>query len=745
MHRLLARQLKKLGLNEGSLPDEGAWQSLILQVDLSYQEADRDRYILERSLIISSDEMQQLYEQLKSSSEARMRAITDALPDLMFLHDEDGRYVEVFASSSPDSLYRNVEGLQGRLLEDVFDPLMAERFRETFDRVLEENRIQFLEYEMSVTAGVREFEARVVPTDYRVDDRRTLVSLVRDVTERNRTEARARLVSKVMEASREGVLILDENKRVLSTNPAFERLFRKPAKEILGTESDFCRDADDPDSFDAVWQQVDAKGGWQGELTIRHSEEECLLLWVTLDAVKLDRFDKQYYVAVLTDVSEIQHSRKELEHVATHDALTGLPNRLLFQDRLEQAVNRAIRSEKPGALLFLDLDRFKSINDSLGHQVGDKLLKQVAGRLQQLLRDEDTLARLGGDEFTLVVEGMDRPEQAVVIAEKILDAFAVPYAFDEYKLEIKTSIGISIFPRDGEDCDLLIKHADTAMYSAKEAGRNQFQFFTQDLTSSAYEFFSLEQDLRRAIGGNEFSLRYQPQFDLASGRFIGLEALIRWHSAVRGDVSPGDFIPVAEVTGQIESIGYWVINEACRQLSKWRSGGHGVKRLAINLSRKQLVNPGLAENIAQLLEGHGVSGGLLEFEITESAIIEQGDVAYQNLVALSEMGAELAIDDFGTGHSSLVNLKRFPLNRLKIDQSFVRDLARDLNDEAIVRATVALGKSLGMKVIAEGVETSLQLEFLRSAGCDEVQGFLFAAPLTADEVVRYFEAVAVHD
>jgi len=446
---------------------------------------------------------------------------------------------------------------------------------------------------------------------------------------------------------------------------------------------------------------------------------------------------------MLRCVSELKQSRQELEHIATHDSLTGLPNRILFQDRLQQAVSRSLRTGKPGAVLFLDLDRFKVINDSLGHQVGDELLIKVGDRLSTILRQEDTLARLGGDEFTLIVEQLDGEEQAMLVADKVLHAFKVPFEPGKYKLEITTSVGISIFPRDGTDVDALTKQADIAMYSAKEAGRNRYRFFTQDLTSSEYEFFSMEQDLRKALPQDELSLVYQPQFRLENNQLIGFEVLLRWSSPRRGEVRPVEFIPVAEITGLIEPIGKWVIEEACRQIVAWKHEGWDFGRIAINLSRRQLASSALIPALKEMLDRYGVDGRQLEFEITESSIIEQDDVAYRNLQQLDEMDIELAIDDFGTGHSSLVNLKRFPLSRLKIDRTFVKDVNKDVNDEAIIRATIALGQSLGMKVIAEGVETQPQLDFLRDVGCDEVQGYLLGKPVSARETEALFDRLAM--
>jgi len=733
MHRLLARQLKKLGLSLDQAPQLSDWQQLLEKVGSSYQATDDDRYTLERALTVSSDEMQELYQQLKSSSEARMSAIAAALPDLLFVQDEDGRYLEVFAAN-PDKLYRDPARIKGKLMSEIFPAPMVEEFQAVLKEALATGKLQIFEYQLQVPEGKLDFEARVVEADYQVGDRRTLLALVRDVTQAKEASAHANLTSRVVEAVKEGVVIMDERRCIMSVNPAVGNMLLSSSAQLVGKPADFLRDALDERLQDEMWEAVRQAEGWRGEMTLRRADGELIPLWVTLSVVKTDQSSAKNYVALLNDISEIRESQLELEVLATHDSLTGLPNRLLFHDRLERAVSRAVREGRQGALLFLDLDRFKGINDSLGHQVGDQLLREVSHRLADIVREDDTLARLGGDEFTLIVEQLDNPAHTLLVARKAMQAFEEPFFANGYEIHVTTSIGISIFPQDSTEVHELIRYADTAMYAAKQKGRNQFQYFSHELVSSAYEDFSMDQDLRKAVNKQEFTLNYQPQFDLASGRCIGVEALLRWHSASRGQVPPGVFIPLAEVTGLIDSLGDWVLEAACQQMCEWRERNVDFGRMAVNLSSRQLMNPRLADSIGMILGKYGLAGVLFEFEMTESAIIDRGDLAYQNLLALHELGAQLAIDDFGTGHSSLVNLKRFPLNRLKIDRTFVRDVAHDQDDEAIIHATIALAKNLGMRVIAEGVESQVQLDFLRQAGCDEVQGYLLGRPLPATEV-----------
>ena len=739
MHSVLLRQLKRLQLFRDTPPDKAAWQLFLDRIDATYEENDQERYTLERSLRVSSEEMQELYQQLKSSSEARIRAIAEALPDLLFLFDEEGKYLEIFAGSTPELLVKELSTLKGKHISDVLPDDIVEVIMEAIRQALETGKVQVIEYTLDVQAGRRDFEARIAPSDYTADGRRTLICLARDLTEAKKIEAKSKLIGQVVQAATEGVVILDTNRNVVSVNPAFEKMFGISAEDVLGAEAGFCADAENPDVYDQIWETIDKEGSWQGELAARRSRGDVFPLWMTLDAAHMQSNTITHYVALLTDISEIKQSRQELEHTATHDSLTGLPNRILFADRLEQAVSRTLRTGKPGAVMFLDLDRFKVINDSLGHQIGDQLLKSVADRLSTLLRKEDTLARLGGDEFTLIVEQLEGEEQARLVADKIQNAFKEPFQSGEYKLEVTTSTGISVFPRDGTDVDNLTKQADIAMYSAKEAGRNRYRFYTEDLTSSEYEYFSMEQDLRRALPRNELSLVYQPKFRLSDNQLVGFEALLRWISPKRGEVGPADFLPLAEISGLIEPIGNWVLEEVCRQIVTWRREGWDFGRIAVNLSRRQLASASLIPVLNEMLSRYRIDGSCLEFEITESSIIEQDDQAHLNLQQLDGLNIELAIDDFGTGHSSLVDLKRFPLSRLKIDRTFIKDVHKDPDDEVIIKATIALGQSLGLSVIAEGVESQVQLEFLQNAGCDEGQGYLFGSPVTARETAALFD------
>ena len=437
---------------------------------------------------------------------------------------------------------------------------------------------------------------------------------------------------------------------------------------------------------------------------------------------------------------ERRANEERLRHQAYHDSLTGLPNRTSLVERVGEAIRRGGRNGETFAVLFLDLDSFKDVNDSLGHPVGDLLLKAVAERLQPALREEDTVARLGGDEFVVTLLQLKRTEHAAVVAEKILTAVSgTPYAIEGRELSITASIGISVFPEDGKDVNELIKNADAALYHAKKMGRNNFQFFSKDIGARAFAILSMEHSLRRALDRGEFLLHFQPQMELVSGRTVGAEALIRWMHPDMGMVSPAEFIPIAEERGLIVAIGDWVINEACRQNREWQQAGLPAIPVAVNLSALQFRHKSLIDKIAAALSKSALSAAFLEMELTESAVMQDSESAVSTMRAMKEMGLHLSIDDFGTGYSSLNYLKRFPLDKLKIDRSFVRGLPDDADDAAIANAVLGMARALRLKVIAEGVENAHQAEFLRQHGCDEIQGYYFGRPMPAEQFARFLQ------
>jgi diguanylate cyclase (GGDEF)-like protein len=422
--------------------------------------------------------------------------------------------------------------------------------------------------------------------------------------------------------------------------------------------------------------------------------------------------------------------------LAQFDSLTGLPNRHLFQDRLAQSVALARRGGATMAMLFIDLDRFKLVNDTMGHAAGDRLLKEAAVRLSRSVRASDTVARLGGDEFAATLLDLSRPGDAAVVAQKIIDALAEPFMLDGHDAYVSGSVGIALFPGDSEDAAGLVMNADAAMYRAKERGRNNYQFYTRALNERAMQRLALESSLRKALDRQEFLLHYQPRLSLKTGRICGMEALLRWNHPERGVVAPAEFIPVLEETGLIVPVGEWVLRSACRQVRLWADEGLPVTSMAVNLSARQFQAPDLERSLMEILSGAGIDARVMELEITESLLIDDPDRAARTLRSLAACGLKISVDDFGTGYSSLAYLKRFPLDALKIDRSFVRDIARDADDAAITVAIIDLAHALGMEVVAEGVETRGQLDFLARHGCDEIQGFFFSPPIDAAQCAR---------
>jgi diguanylate cyclase (GGDEF)-like protein len=456
----------------------------------------------------------------------------------------------------------------------------------------------------------------------------------------------------------------------------------------------------------------------------------------------------RYLLRTMQAFENVRKSKKEIHHLAFYDALTNLPNRRLFGDRLQQAVEMARRNNNLMGILFIDIDNFKRINDSFGHSVGDKLLRTVASQLVTCLRRSDSVgrdlddelisvARLGGDEFTVLLSHLEKAEDAARIAKRIIDAVSVPFLIGDEEVVVTPSIGIAVFPYDGEGVEELVKNADTAMFHAKENGKNNYQFYTNSMSATAFERLTMESALRKGLGNGEFEMYYQPKIDLASNKTVGLEALVRWNHPEMGLVSPADFIPLAEDTGLIVPLGEWVFRTVCSQMQSWSNAGQQPLRVAVNLSACQFRQTMLRQLIKRVLYETGVVPELLELELTESVIMDDIQASSTLLREFKEMGVHISMDDFGTGYSSLSLLKRLPLDTLKIDQSFVRDITTDSDDAAIVHAVISLAHSLRLRVIAEGVETREQLEFLRERGCDEVQGFLYSRPLPVAEIEKW--------
>ncbi len=545
----------------------------------------------------------------------------------------------------------------------------------------------------------------------------------------------------VIESMMESVVFVGKDLRILKVNASTLSLLGYEEDELIGRPLHGIVNA----NGDRLLTTADVtKGCWESQFLAKDGKKIPIHFSSSLVYDNSDQTEK--IVCVATDITplrsvedKLRQNEKDLNFLAHHDHLTGLPNRLLYRDRLEQAMGRARRSGQKVAVLVLDLDRFKNLNESLGHQFGDDLLCEVAERLKKLLRGTDTVARFGGDEFAFIMPEFQTDMQVLTFAEKILSSLQAPFEIHNHQIYSTASIGVSIYPDDGSSEETLLQCADAAMYQAKKQGRDNYRFYTAEMNARTHEFLTLENDLRRAVEKEQLLLHYQPQVDLASGEVVGVEALLRWAHPEKGLVSPADFIPIAEESGLIVPVGEWVLRSACQQSGVLRQLGFAQVRMAVNISARQFQDAGFLAMVKRVLVETGMDPCLLELELTESLLMDDTDNAIQVLRTLRSFGVQLAIDDFGTGFSSLSYLKLFPINRLKIDRSFVRDVTFDGNDAAIAISVMALAKSMNLEVIAEGVETEEQARFLRDNECNEGQGFLFSRPLADADLILFFE------
>lgn len=546
------------------------------------------------------------------------------------------------------------------------------------------------------------------------------------------------LYAQAFENSGEAILISDKQNRILNVNAAFTEQTGFSLDDVVGKDPKiFATDQTPISTYQDLWQGLENNGFWQGELWDQKKNGQIYPKWASISAIRDENDNVLFYIASFTDISERKESEARIERLAHHDILTGLHNRFELDNRLEQAIASSHRDQQQLAVLFIDLDRFKNINDSLGHHIGDQILIAVAGRLKECIRESDIVARIGGDEFVIVLTGMKDNSQAAVMAEKILQNISEPYEISGHELNTSPSIGISVYPNDGDSVDELLRTADVAMYHAKEHGRNTYHYFTESMFVAANELIKIERELRAALHSEQLVLYYQPQMNSADLKVVSMEALLRWKHPEQGMISPELFIPIAEDAGIICELGSWVIDDACRQLAAWKSEGLTGYRVAINLSAKQLQSKALSDEIRSTMLKYQIEGSDLEIEITETAAMSEPEQAIHQLDKLRELGIRLAIDDFGTGYSSLAYLKRLPIQTLKLDKSFVGDIETDPNDAEICIATVALAHNLGLKVVAEGVETDAQRDFLMEHGCDYLQGYLFSKPLPAEEISKF--------
>ncbi|HET7776373.1 MAG TPA: EAL domain-containing protein [Azospira sp.] len=560
-------------------------------------------------------------------------------------------------------------------------------------------------------------------------------------------EAEHRLTTTVFRASSEAIMITDAENRIVDVNPAFTRITGYGRAEVVGRNPRLLQSGIQSEHFyREMWSAINQHGHWRGEIWNRRRNGELYPEWLAVDRVLSPDGAVLNYVAMWSDISERKEAEARIHYLAHYDALTDLPNRVLFNDRFTQALLHARRYSETVGLMFVDLDRFKVVNDTLGHRVGDELLKQVAERLRQCVREEDTVSRQGGDEFVVLVANLGMSAAAAVVADKILAALAEPIHFEGHELMVTCSVGIACYPGDGADPETLMKNADMAMYRAKSVGRNNYQFFSPELEQGALTRLTLENAMRRALDREpereELELHYLPQVDNPSGRLLSLEALIRWRHPEQGLLLPAQFIPLAEESGLVLPLSLWVLRRVARQLAAWRRAGLPLVPVAINLCEAQLRQPDFAEALGRILADEGVEGRWIELEFTEAALMHDTERNLRVLSALKRLGVGITLDDFGVGYSNLNVLRRLPVDTLKIDRSLVSDVAHNEDDAVIVDAIISMARSMNLKVVAEGVETADQAGFFKARACAEIQGHFFSKAVGAEQVAALLGATA---
>jgi diguanylate cyclase (GGDEF)-like protein/PAS domain S-box-containing protein len=703
------------------------------RVSLVWPEADRSVYLVG---------MRDLRQQRSTENElekllAELRATLESTADGILVTDLRGtirNYNRHFADlwSVPEALllHRDAAAIYAHLVSQVSD---VQRYQQRMLQIADDPLLETSDILVLTSGRVLE---QVTRPQYSRGQPTGRVASFRDITQSLSTQSQLKLAAKVFESSLEAIFITSPDFVVLAVNPACESLMQCPPGKLLGAlPQDLFYDPQDPELMSGLPAKLQEQGFWRGQLWIRQQDLRACAVQMSWVLLRDEAGQITHSIGFFRDLTEERAAQKRIEQLAYNDVLTGLPNRLLLSQRAEFALRVAERNDGKCGVFFIDLDRFKNINDSMGHTFGDRVLVDVAQRLKGCLRDTDTLCRLGGDEFVIFLQAIDA-RGAEVLAQRILEALSQTLHIDDMQFSLGCSIGISLYPEDGRTLDTLIKCADTAMYLVKARGRGSFRFYQPQMNVDLLSHLKLDHAMRQAMDKGLFRLHYQPQISLANGSLLGAEALIRWTDDELGNVSPGMFIPLAEESGFITTIGTWVLEEAVRQATLWQNGGTPVT-VSINVSALQFQQPDFVETVASVIRVAGLAPHLLELELTESILIQDANETLGRLHALAALGVALSIDDFGTGYSSLAYLKRFPISKLKIDRSFVTGLPNDESDRAIVSATIGMARGLKLKVVAEGVETPAQRDYLASLGCESFQGFLCAPGLAADK----FEAL----
>ena len=714
-------------------------------------DSDQTDAVLQPALLIvleDTSERDALMEKTRSYDN-RVRAIVDNVAEGIITIDISGMIEsfnpaaeKLFGYQASDAIGKNIKMLMPAPYQENHDDYL-ENYAATRQR-------RCLGQGFREVHGLRK-DGTVFPMDLSISDlllpdKQLYIGIVRDTTQRKLDEAQMAKLSLAIEQTADSIMITDRDAVIEYVNYGFEHTTGYARTEVLGKRASILKSGvQDTHFYQTLWRRIKAGKVFQEILVNRKKNGSLYYEEKTITPLRNERDDITHFISTGKDITERMRTQKRLQFLAHHDVLTNLPNRLLFMDRIALAIAHAKRNKTLLALLFLDLDRFKKINDTLGHTVGDILLKQLSERLKHNLREADTVARLSGDEFAVLLPDIQHADDVLPITHKILRQFTEPFLIENHELFITTSIGIALFPDNGDDPDTLLKHADTAMYAAKAQGRGTYSFYTPDMNAMASMHLQLENDLRHALTRQQFFLVYQPQFSTSQpNQVLGAEALLRWQHPTRGLLAPAAFIPLLEDTGIIKPVGEWIIQTACAQMRAWRDNNLALPRLAINIAPQQLTAPNFVDIVLATLTQYALPPSCLELEITESSLMQDDCLAAEVLSTLNKAGIQITMDDFGTGYSSLSYLQRLPVNTLKIDRSFIRQIPHASSDCALTRAIIAMGRSLNLRVIAEGVETSQQLDYLNELGCDGVQGFLLGKPLLAADLYKLLATIRQH-
>lgn len=687
-------------------------------------------------LFISFYYLQEInFNEIVTISEKKYRSLFENMIDVQYVLNENGKIILISPSGVHLLKYNNEDDLIERHFSDI---LLNEAYWNQLIKLMNEKG-NLSNHEMILKDKF--MNILIVETNIRktVDDHNTVQyeGVFKDITERKNSEEQMLLLASVFNHSSEGIVITNHNDIIQRINPAFTAITGYTTPDVINkTPQIFQSDKQTGDTYENIWTAVNSNGSWSGEIWNKRKSGEIFPQWLSINCVKDQNGDTSHYIRICHDITELKNNEEELKFHAYHDNLTGLPNRQLFHDRLKMAIAYGQRHKEKVALMFIDLDNFKTINDSLGHDIGDLLLIEVSNRLKKCAREEDTVARLGGDEFTIVLPNITERQSAITVAERVLHSLKQQMYFHSHTLTIGASIGITIFPDDSENLQQLIKNADMAMYRAKELGKSNYYSFTEAMHSEITRKLSLERSLTNAVELDEIKVYYQPKLSLKTGAIVGAEALVRWHRMKADMIMPHEFIPIAEETGIILDIGKHVILTACHQLKAWHNAGFTELSIAVNLSAKQFLQPNIVEMIMGIIEITQVDPSKLKFEITESVAMQHVDKAENVMNSLARIGIKLSLDDFGTGYSSLGYLKQFPLDEIKIDKSFIRDITTEIEDDVLVDGIISLASSLSLNVVAEGVENMEQLHILKQKNCNEIQGFLFSRPVPANQFTK---------